>query len=258
MGCVFHSLFVFAVLSLSLLNQGWGVPKHYLVETKDGDNFIVGTQKDDNYVVGTQDDDNIVVGIQDDDAYAAGTSDQGKRRNKKRRNHKKNYKKTQKEKKIICGKTRKCGNCKKTGCKKSAFCYWDERDGCTGTKKYWRNCKPSKKYKYFGNCDHLQGDCDKDRDCMGGLTCGRKNCIKQEGTKKNYGDNIWDSSADCCTYKLDMDHCSPGNKCGKQRGPCRKDEDCKAHLKCSDECSIFYKGKNKKAKKMLSKGKCCN
>jgi len=52
MGCVFHSLFVIAVLSLSLLNQGWGVPKHYLVETKDGDNFIVGTQKDDN---GTQD-----------------------------------------------------------------------------------------------------------------------------------------------------------------------------------------------------------
>jgi len=65
MGCVFHSLFVFAVLSLSLLNQGWGVPKHYLVETKDGDNFIVGTQKDDNYVVGTQDDDNNVVGIHD-------------------------------------------------------------------------------------------------------------------------------------------------------------------------------------------------
>jgi len=76
MGCVFHSLFVFAVLSLSLLNQGWGVPKHYLVETKDGDNFIVGTQKDDNYVVGTQDDDNIVVGTQDDDAYVVGTQDE--------------------------------------------------------------------------------------------------------------------------------------------------------------------------------------
>merc|ERR1712215_532953 len=64
-GCVLHYLSVIAVLSLSLLNQGWGVPKHYLVETKDGDNFIVGTQKDDNYVVGTQDDDNHVVGIHD-------------------------------------------------------------------------------------------------------------------------------------------------------------------------------------------------
>ena len=53
------------MLSLSLLNQGWGVPKHYLVETQDYDNNTVGTQKDDNYVVGTQDDDNYVVGIHD-------------------------------------------------------------------------------------------------------------------------------------------------------------------------------------------------
>merc|ERR1711970_1308040 len=53
-GDVFNYLFVIAVLSLSLLNQGWGVPKHYLVETKDGDNNVVGTQDDDAYVVGTQ------------------------------------------------------------------------------------------------------------------------------------------------------------------------------------------------------------
>jgi len=65
MGCVFHSLFVIAVLSLSLLNQGWGVPKHYLVETQDADNFIVGTQDDDAYVVGPQEDDPYVVGPQE-------------------------------------------------------------------------------------------------------------------------------------------------------------------------------------------------
>merc|ERR1712055_998762 len=56
-GCVLHYLSVIAVLSLSLLNQGWGVPKHYLVETKDGDNNVVGTQDEDNNLVGTQDDD---------------------------------------------------------------------------------------------------------------------------------------------------------------------------------------------------------
>jgi len=69
-GCVFHYLSVIAWLSLSLLNQGWGVPKHYLAETQDGDNK--GTQDDDAYVVGTQDDDNNVVGTQDDDAYVVG------------------------------------------------------------------------------------------------------------------------------------------------------------------------------------------
>ena len=53
------------MLSLSLLNQGWGVQKHYLVKTQDGDNNTVGTQDDDAYVVGTQDDDNNVVGIHD-------------------------------------------------------------------------------------------------------------------------------------------------------------------------------------------------
>merc|ERR1712215_622705 len=74
-GCVLHYLSVIAVLSLSLLNQGWGVPKHYLVETQDYHNNTVGTQKDDNYVVGTQDDDNYVVGTQDDDAYVVGIHD---------------------------------------------------------------------------------------------------------------------------------------------------------------------------------------
>merc|ERR1712055_117452 len=53
-GCVLHYLSVIAVLSLSLLNQGWGVPKHYLVETQDGDNNVVGTQDDDAYVVGNE------------------------------------------------------------------------------------------------------------------------------------------------------------------------------------------------------------
>jgi len=74
-GCVLHYLSVIAVLSLSLLNQGWGVPKHYLVETQNYDNNTVGTQKEDNYVVGTQDDDNYVVGTQDDDNYVVGTQD---------------------------------------------------------------------------------------------------------------------------------------------------------------------------------------
>jgi len=74
-GDVFNYLFVIAVLSLSLLNQGWGVPKHYLVETQDGDNNVVGTQDDDAYVVGPQDGDNNVVGSQDDDAYVVGTQE---------------------------------------------------------------------------------------------------------------------------------------------------------------------------------------
>ena len=32
------------MLSLSLLNQGWGVPKHYLIETHDNDSNVLGTQ----------------------------------------------------------------------------------------------------------------------------------------------------------------------------------------------------------------------
>jgi len=54
-GCVFHYLSVIAWLSLSLLNQGWGVPKHYLAEIQDDDNNIVVTQDDDNNVVGIHD-----------------------------------------------------------------------------------------------------------------------------------------------------------------------------------------------------------
>merc|ERR1712223_580698 len=49
-------------------------------------------------------------------------------------------------------------------------------------------CKPSEP------CDVGMGDCDRDSDCMAGLTCGNNNCLRDYSST---GSN-WGRAADCC------------------------------------------------------------
>ena len=44
---------------------------------------------------------------------------------------------------------------------------------CSGIPRTdWACCKPSEP------CDVGMGDCDRDSDCMAGLTCGSNNCLR--------------------------------------------------------------------------------
>ena len=42
-------------------------------------------------------------------------------------------------------------------------------------------------------CGEQGGDCDADSDCVDGLKCGHKNCVKKSGLQ-------WEPTDDCC-YK---------------------------------------------------------
>ena len=46
-------------------------------------------------------------------------------------------------------------------------------------------------------CTEGKGDCDRDEDCMPGLSCGSNNCKEAFST----GSSAWDSTADCCAKK---------------------------------------------------------
>jgi len=60
---------------------------------------------------------------------------------------------------------------------------------CSGIPRTdWACCKPSEP------CDVGMGDCDRDSDCMAGLTCGSNNCLRDYSST---GSN-WARAADCC------------------------------------------------------------
>jgi len=90
----------------------------------------------------------------------------------------------------------------------------------------------------YRKCTEGQGDCDKDDDCVAGLTCGSNNCRSFNPTAS--------PTMDCCYDKPgigasdDGSFCSPSKKCSVGQGDCDKDDDCAAGLTCgSNNCRSF-------------------
>jgi len=101
-------------------------------------------------------------------------------------------------------------------------------------------------------CDVGEGDCDGDKECQAGLTCGSDNCP-------------WGDSDDCCMGTkapthlrckgIDNGCCTEDNPCEKGDGDCDGDDQCAGDLTCGsdncpfgdgdDDCCIGEKVKNK-------------
>jgi len=86
---------------------------------------------------------------------------------------------------------------------------------------YGRECCSTR-----NQCGIGQGDCDKDSECAGSLTCGKDNCPAP-----------FPSKADCC-----QKGCSGGNSCCTSEQPCGLGEgDCDSDSECTGDL-ICHKG----------------
>ena len=80
------------------------------------------------------------------------------------------------------------------------------------------------------SCSELEGDCDFDNQCKGGLTCGSNNCPSSFGL---------DAYTDCCysTTVGTEDFCTTDQPCDVDEGDCDSDGECQSHLFCgSNNC----------------------
>lgn len=73
-------------------------------------------------------------------------------------------------------------------------------------------------------CKIGQGDCDKDSECAGSLTCGKDNCASP-----------FPSKADCCQTGCSGENacCSAREPCGLGEGDCDHDSECAGDLICA-------------------------
>ena len=80
----------------------------------------------------------------------------------------------------------------------------------------------------YGMC---QGDCDKDSDCSGGLTCFQRDGYEPVPGCSGLGKKGWDYCTNIKEKALDSSR-NGGTGYGMCQGDCDKDSDCKAGLKC--------------------------
>jgi len=112
---------------------------------------------------------------------------------------------------------------------RSADCCYDKPG--IGSSDDGRYCRTNRK------CSVGQGDCDIDRECAAGLTCGIDNC-------RDFHPNAA-SNTDCC-YKQgvgasdDKSYCR-NRKCSVGEGDCDSDDECASGLTCGNHnCQSFH------------------
>lgn len=85
-------------------------------------------------------------------------------------------------------------------------------------------------------CEHGEGDCDSDEDCVSGL------CLRDAGPAFGYDDSEIDVCSNICpTLGVgSLDYCSPACPCDAGEGDCDGDADCAPGLSCTDNVGPSY------------------
>jgi hypothetical protein len=94
---------------------------------------------------------------------------------------------------------------------------------CTPGDGLFNRCHPG------CQCDHGEGDCDTDNDCLPGLVC-----LHDPGAAFGYEDDEVDVCSNVCpTLGIGAwNYCSPGCPCDIGEGDCETDADCLPGLRC--------------------------
>jgi hypothetical protein len=94
---------------------------------------------------------------------------------------------------------------------------------CTPGSGLFNRCHPG------CQCDHGEGDCDTDNDCLPGLVC-----LHDPGAAFGYEDDEVDVCSNVCpTLGIGAwNYCSPGCPCDVGEGDCESDADCLPGLRC--------------------------
>jgi hypothetical protein len=94
---------------------------------------------------------------------------------------------------------------------------------CTPGDGLFNRCHPG------CQCDHGEGDCDTDNDCLPGLVC-----LHDPGAAFGYEDDEVDVCSNVCpTLGVGAwNYCSPGCPCDIGEGDCETDSDCRPGLRC--------------------------
>jgi hypothetical protein len=97
---------------------------------------------------------------------------------------------------------------------------------CTPGDGVFNRCHPG------CQCDHGEGDCDTDNDCLPGLVC-----LHDPGAAFGYEDDEVDVCSNVCpTLGIGAwNYCSPGCPCDIGEGDCESDSDCLPGLRCTSD-----------------------
>jgi hypothetical protein len=97
---------------------------------------------------------------------------------------------------------------------------------CTPGSGLFNRCHPG------CQCDHAEGDCDTDNDCLPGLVC-----LHDAGFAFGYNDDEVDVCSTVCPDRGvgSWNYCSPECPCDIGEGDCESDADCEAGLRCTSD-----------------------